>query len=344
MQTHPDPLFCLPGPSWLVHHLVHPSTHLRTPLCTSAHLCAPLHTLLHTSVHPCATFALHFPGLVTLIGPSILTSDPFGYLGQLSPSATRHNAHPRTSVESSPNSAAPIWPICFSLWACTTHIAIQGPCPAGSPLPKWHIFSLGKFFPLFLGNPWGTSGYTTLSTNVPIHHHGDTYPQPSLYVQPGLHPHPRLHPHHPPPGGLSVGCCFYGLGHWLGVGGSFRSTLGSLRPLSSLCPLGSTKIFFLSFFFTRTTCKIFCEYIFNLFFNFFQTFSNLTLTCIYMFFLLLHGLRGLGPKGGALSQLATGCVTCHACHGCVMDFRPILGNPMEVTHVTSLGHVYIFPH
>src|SRR5258705_9057095 len=44
-----------------------------------------------------------------------------------------------------------------------------------------------------------------------------------------------------------------------------------------------------------------------------------------------------------LSQLAMGCVTCHACHGCVMDFRPILGNPMEVTHVTSLGHVYIFP-
>src|SRR5260221_14133966 len=36
-----------------------------------------------------------------------------------------------------------------------------------------------------------------------------------------------------------------------------------------------------------------------------------------------------------LAQLATGCVTCHACHGCVTDFRPILGNPMEVTHVTS---------
>ena len=45
-----------------------------------------------------------------------------------------------------------------------------------------------------------------------------------------------------------------------------------------------------------------------------------------------------------VSQLATGCVTCHACHGCVTDFRPILGNPVEVTHVTSPGHVYIFPH
>src|SRR5260221_11923025 len=44
-------LFCLPGPSWLVHHLVHPSTHLHAPPCTSAHLCAPLCTLLHTSMH-----------------------------------------------------------------------------------------------------------------------------------------------------------------------------------------------------------------------------------------------------------------------------------------------------
>src|SRR5258708_14831684 len=44
-----------------------------------------------------------------------------------------------------------------------------------------------------------------------------------------------------------------------------------------------------------------------------------------------------------LSQLAMGCVACHTCHGCVTDFRPILGNPVEVTHVTSPGHVYIFP-
>ncbi len=42
-----------------------------------------------------------------------------------------------------------------------------------------------------------------------------------------------------------------------------------------------------------------------------------------------------------VSQLVTGDVTCHAHHGCVTDFRPILGNPVEVTHVTSLGHVYI---
>src|SRR5258705_8444832 len=47
-RTRLDPLFCLPGPSWLVHHLAHPSAHLRAPLCTfahpSAHLCAPLRT------------------------------------------------------------------------------------------------------------------------------------------------------------------------------------------------------------------------------------------------------------------------------------------------------------
>src|SRR5258705_2846559 len=84
------------------------------------------------------------------------------------------------------------------------------------------------------------------------------------------------------------GCCFYeGLGHWLGVGGSFRSTLGSLRPLSSLCSLGKYQIFF-SFFFTLTTCKIFCEYFFNLFLTFSKLFFYLTLTCMYMDFILLH--------------------------------------------------------
>src|SRR5258708_14915330 len=129
------------------------------------------------------------------------------------------------------------------------------------------------------------------------------------------------------------GCCFYEvLGHWLGVGGSFRSTLGSLRPLSSLCPLGKYQDFSFSLLLGQLV-KFFFGKIFSTFFNFFQTFSNLTFTCIYMFFLLSHGLRGLSPKG-ALSQLAMGCVTCHACHGHVTDFRPILGNPMEVTHVS----------
>src|SRR5258705_549893 len=167
MRTRLDPLFCLPGPSRLAHHLAHPS------------------------MHPCATFALHFPGLVTLIGPSILTSDPFGYPGQLSPSATGHNAHPRTSVESSPNSAAPIQPICFSLWACTTHIAIQGPCPAGSPLPKWHIFSLCKFFPL-LGNPWRPLGLK--GGAVPPGVHPAIPPSPLMFPSTIMGTHPRNFP------------------------------------------------------------------------------------------------------------------------------------------------------
>src|SRR5258708_40176670 len=56
--TCADPLFCLPGPSWLAHHLAHPSAHLRTPPCTSAHLCAPL----CISMHLCAPLCnfLHF--------------------------------------------------------------------------------------------------------------------------------------------------------------------------------------------------------------------------------------------------------------------------------------------
>src|SRR5258708_3264374 len=46
--------FCQPGPSWLVHHLVHPSMHLHAPPHTSAHLCAPLHAPPHPSMHLCA--------------------------------------------------------------------------------------------------------------------------------------------------------------------------------------------------------------------------------------------------------------------------------------------------
>ena len=42
-----------------------------------------------------------------------------------------------------------------------------------------------------------------------------------------------------------------------------------------------------------------------------------------------------------MSQLVSGCVTCHTCHGCVTDFRPILGNPVEVAHMTSPGTLYI---
>src|SRR5260221_14359424 len=47
--------------------------------------------------------------------------------------------------------------------------------------------------------------------------------------------------------------------------------------------------------------------------------------------------------GEVLSQLATGCVTCHTSHGCVTHFRPILGNLVEVTLVTS-PFMYIVSH
>jgi len=119
-----------------------------------------------------------------------------------------------------------------------------------------------------------------------------------------------------------------------------RRNLGSV-------PWGSTKLFFLLFLLGQLV-KFFVNTFSTFFPTFLKTFSNLFKLFLILFLhvytcssCLFHGLRGLGPKGGALSQLAMGGVTCHTCHGCVTDFRPILGNPMEVTHVTSLGHVYI---
>src|SRR5260221_9529699 len=49
------------------------------------------------------------------------------------------------------------------------------------------------------------------------------------------------------------------------------------------------------------------------------------------------------PRCTHVSQLATGCVTCHTSHGCVTHFRPILGNLVEVTLVTS-PFMYIVSH
>src|SRR5258707_1647690 len=57
-------------------------------------------------------------------------------------------------------------------------------------------------------------------------------------------------------------------------------------------------------------------------------------------FSLFFGLQGLGPKGGALSQTVPGCVTRHTRHDSVTHFRPISGNIMQVTLVTSPKHVY----
>src|SRR5258708_35919784 len=44
-----------------------------------------------------------------------------------------------------------------------------------------------------------------------------------------------------------------------------------------------------------------------------------------------------------VSQLVTGCVRCHTSHGCVTHFRPILGNLVEATLMTS-PFMYIVSH
>src|SRR5258708_13223767 len=59
------------APSWLAHHLVHPSVHLCTPL--------------HTFAPPCTPLCLTFPQLVTLIHLSSHLNPPSGYHGQPSP-------------------------------------------------------------------------------------------------------------------------------------------------------------------------------------------------------------------------------------------------------------------
>ena len=49
------------------------------------------------------------------------------------------------------------------------------------------------------------------------------------------------------------------------------------------------------------------------------------------------------PKGGGIVMNHNMCVTCHTHHTSVTDFRPKLGNPMEVTHMTS-PKMYIVSH
>src|SRR5258707_10508980 len=89
------------APSWLAHHLTHPSVHLCTPLCTFVHPCTPSH--------------FTFPGLVTLIQLSSDLGPPSGYHRQPSPSATRHSAHSRLLY----NQVQPLQPPC---------------CPSASPV------------------------------------------------------------------------------------------------------------------------------------------------------------------------------------------------------------------
>src|SRR5258708_11397156 len=103
-------------------------TTLHTLLCTSAHLCAPLRTPAHLCASP-------FLGLSPLSNFP-LTSDPL-------PATTGNPALVQPGT-------VPILDLCItksnpcgphaahlpSLWACTTHIAIQGSGLARSPVAK----------------------------------------------------------------------------------------------------------------------------------------------------------------------------------------------------------------
>src|SRR5258708_39271448 len=106
-----------------------------------------------------------------------------------------------------------------------------------------------------------------------------------------------------------------GVGPLVRSWGEFRNTLGSLRPLSGLCSLGSTKNFFLLSF-TWTTCNIFVNtfstFFLKLFPNFSKHFSNLTLTCTYMFFLSFSWPPRAWPKGGC--TVTTLDRLCHMSH------------------------------
>src|SRR5258708_5182396 len=59
----------------------------------------------------------------------------------------------------------------------------------------------------------------------------------------------------------------------------------------------------------------------------------------YMFCLSLPVLS-TWPWSSKLSRSAPGCVTCHTRHASVTHFRPISGNIVEVTLMTSPKHVY----
>src|SRR5258708_3110493 len=82
------------APSWLVHHLPHPSVHLSTPLPTFP--------------HPSTPFSFPLPQLGTLNCLPSVPGTPAGYHAQPIPSPTRLSAHSGplyTPVQ-------PLWPPC----------------------------------------------------------------------------------------------------------------------------------------------------------------------------------------------------------------------------------------
>src|SRR5258706_11408808 len=121
-------------PTWPLHGL---RTTSRTLLCTSAHPCAPSRTPAHLCASP-------FLGLSPL-SDFPLTSDPLlATMGN--PALVQLGTAPIPDLcitKSKP--CGPHATHLPSLWACTTHIAIQGSGPAGSPVAKAApIFHCGK--------------------------------------------------------------------------------------------------------------------------------------------------------------------------------------------------------
>src|SRR5258708_25404577 len=112
-------------PTWPLHSL---RTTSRTLLCTSAHLCTPSHTPVHLCTSP-------FLGLSPL--PDFpLTLDPLpATMGN--PALVQPGTVPIPDLcITKSNPCGPHAAHLPSLWACTTHIAIQGSGPAGSPVTK----------------------------------------------------------------------------------------------------------------------------------------------------------------------------------------------------------------
>src|SRR5258707_7732566 len=112
-------------PTWPLHSLC---TTSHTLLCTSAHPCAPSHTPAHLCASP-------FLGLSPL-SDFPLTLDPLlATMGN--PALVQPGTVPIPDLcITKSNPCGPHAAHLPSLWACTTHIAIQGSGPTGSPVAK----------------------------------------------------------------------------------------------------------------------------------------------------------------------------------------------------------------
>src|SRR5258708_2466806 len=116
------------APSWLVHRLAHTSVDLRPPLHNLAHPCDPALSPAHLCASPFLRVSLlpdfHLPLdplLATAGNPALVQLGPVPILDLCITKSNPCSPH----VAHLP-----------SLWACTTHIAIQGSGPAGSPVTK----------------------------------------------------------------------------------------------------------------------------------------------------------------------------------------------------------------